>query len=248
VLRKGFSAGLFLSVLAAAAGAAAGAKPQQVVEGKRGPKAVFEETFKDLGTRSFTQEVEHAFLVRNEGDAVLRIKNVSPSCDCTVVDFTEKIKPGETGTVTLKLKGEEGPYASYARVLTNEPKDQNVHRLELRVLLMGPIEFDPEPLVYFEGPSPPKWQIVRIRNLDPLDTLFVERVTVSPDLQGYVDAHVEPVENGREYAIMLTLLKLPPPGERVSANVKVPARCSTRWRNYEIQVRVIAPRDSPPQR
>jgi hypothetical protein len=246
MLHKGFSAGLFLAVLAAAAGAAAGAEPQQV-EGKRGPEAVFEETFKDFGAQSLTQEVEHAFLVRNEGDAVLRIKSVTPSCDCTVVDFTKKIKPGETGAVTLKLKGAEGPYQSYAQVHTNEPEGWNIHRLEVRVLLMGPIEFDPEPQVYFEGPSPPKWQVVRIRNLDPLDnTLFVEWVSVSPDLQGYVDVHAEPVENEREYAIVFTLLKLPPPGERVSANVQVPVRRSKGWRNYDIQVRIITPRDSPP--
>jgi hypothetical protein len=90
---------------------------------------------------------------------------------------------------------------------------------------------------------------VRIRNLDPLDnTLFVEWVSVSPDLQGYVDVHTEPVENEREYAIVFTLLKLPPPGERVSANVQVPVRRSTGWRNYDIQVRIITPRESPPQR
>jgi hypothetical protein len=246
MLRKGFSTGLFLVVLAAAAGAKTGDEPRRA-EGERVPKAVFEETFKDLGPRSLTQEVEHAFLVRNEGDAVLQIKGVSPSCDCTVVDFTKKIKPGETGAITLKLKGEEGPHQTYARVHTNEPEGQNNYRLEMRVLLMGPIEFDPEPQVTFEGPSPPKWQVVRIRNLDPLDTLFVERVTVSPGLQGYVDAHAEPVENEREYAIVFTLLKLPPPGERVKASVKVPARYSSRWRDYEIQVRIIAPHDSLPQ-
>ncbi|UCF80157.1 MAG: DUF1573 domain-containing protein [Acidobacteriota bacterium] len=246
MLRRGLSTGLFLAVLAAAAGVAAGAKPQQV-EGKRGPKAVFEETFKDLGAQHLTQEVEHAFPVRNEGDAVLRIEGVFPSCDCTVVDFTEKIKPGETGTVTLRLKGEEGPYQSYARVQTNEPEGQNEHRLELRVLLMGPIEFDPEPFVYFEGPSPPKWQVVHIRSLDPHETLFVDRVVVTPGLRSYVDAHTEPVKNEREYAVVLTLLKLPPPGERVQANVQVPVRRSKGWRNYDIQVRIIASHDSPPQ-
>ncbi len=247
MLRKGFSTGLFLAALAAAAGAETGDKPRGAKD-ERVPKAVFEETFKDFGAQSLTREVEHTFLVRNEGDAVLRIKSVTPSCDCTVVDFTKKIKPGETGTVTLKLKGAEGPYGSYARVHTNEPEDQNNHRLEVRVLLMGPIEFDPEPQVTFEGPSPPKWQIVRIRNLDPLETLFVERVTVPPDLRGYVDAHAEPVENEREYAIVFTLLKLPPPGERVSATIKLPVRRSRGWRDYDIQVRIITPRDSPPQR
>jgi hypothetical protein len=246
VLRRDFSTGLFLVVLAAAAGAEAGDKPRGAKD-ERAPKAVFEETFKDLGAQNLTQEVEHVFLVHNEGDAVLQITGVSPSCDCTVVDFTKKIKPGETGAVTLKLKGEEGPHRIHAQVHTNEPEGQNNHRLEMHVLLMGPIEFDPEPQVTFEGPSPPKWQIVRIRNLDPLETLFVERVTVPPGLQSYVDAHAEPVENKREYAIVFTLLKLPPPGERVSANVQVPVRRSKGWRNYDIQVRLITPRDSPPQ-
>ena len=248
MLRKGLSVGLFLAVLAAVAGAAAGDEPRRG-EGKRVPRAVFEETFKDFGAQSLTDEVEHAFHVRNEGDAVLRIDRVSPSCDCTVAEFAKKIKPGETGTITLKLHGKEGPLESVANVHTNEPEGQNIHALRVRVIFMGPIEFDPEPRVTFEGPSPPKWQVVHIRNLDPLDMLSIEQVFVSSQLKDYVEVYTEPVENKREYAIVFTLLKFPPPGERVNANVQLQVRRYRDWRKYDIQVRLFSPSpDSPPKR
>jgi hypothetical protein len=49
-----------------------------LAEGGRGPKMVLKEKTFDFGSIDQWEIVEHAFLVSNQGDKLLRIESVSP--------------------------------------------------------------------------------------------------------------------------------------------------------------------------
>jgi hypothetical protein len=69
--------------------------------------------------------VSHDFIVWNSGNAVLRIDQVGPTCECLKADFDESIPPGGEGkiTLTVHLPDEEGPLERTVTVLTNDPEN-----------------------------------------------------------------------------------------------------------------------------
>jgi hypothetical protein len=69
----------------------------------------------------------YTFQIKNEGKAVLEIKNVAPSCGCTTSNFDKTIAPGKTGGITLaveKTDGYKGDITKTATVTTNDPDHQ----------------------------------------------------------------------------------------------------------------------------
>jgi hypothetical protein len=70
----------------------------------------------------------YSFEIKNEGDADLEIKSVSPSCGCTSSKFDKVIAPGNVGSITLevaKTDGYKGEIAKTAGVTTNDPNHQS---------------------------------------------------------------------------------------------------------------------------
>lgn len=90
-----------------------------------GPKLVCDQPVYDFGSVDNSQDVEHSFVLKNEGDLTLEIKNVRTSCGCTVADISEKmVKPGTETTVKTKLslKGRNGAQHKNITVESNDPK------------------------------------------------------------------------------------------------------------------------------
>jgi hypothetical protein len=87
------------------------------------PKAVAVEPIKDAGTVAKGEKIVHDFVIKNEGDAVLEITNVHPSCGCTVAEFDKTIAPGQTGKVhaVVDTATFNGAIAKGVTVLTNDP-------------------------------------------------------------------------------------------------------------------------------
>lgn len=80
-----------------------------------------------FGTVKAGTPLNFTFEVRNEGEAVLEIKSVSPSCGCTTSNFDKSIAPGKTGGITLaveKTDGYKGEITKTATVTTNDPDHQ----------------------------------------------------------------------------------------------------------------------------
>ena len=90
---------------------------------KPAPAAVALEIVKDFGVVNKGQRVTHEFQIRNDGDAVLQITEVRPSCGCTVADFDRTVAPGATGKVkaTVDTRNFKGGIAKSVRVFTNDP-------------------------------------------------------------------------------------------------------------------------------
>ena len=102
-----------------------------------GPKAVVPEPVKDFEIIPKGETLTHSFEIRNEGDAVLEISDVSPACGCTVAEFDRKIAPGKSGSIraTVDTGNFDGPISKSIAVFTNDaenPKMQLVIRGDVR--------------------------------------------------------------------------------------------------------------------
>lgn len=72
--------------------------------------------------------LRHAFVVKNDGDAVLEIQQVNPSCGCTTSSFDKTIAPGKSGSINLAIENTQtyqGEITKTATVVTNDPKSTN---------------------------------------------------------------------------------------------------------------------------
>src|SRR4030042_1909419 len=58
--------------------------------------------------------LSHTFVIKNTGDAPLRVEDVDPDCACTVPNYDRVIPPGGQGEVTLTIK----PYSLMRAFLT----------------------------------------------------------------------------------------------------------------------------------
>ena len=111
------------------------------------PSAVAEETTFNFGSMPIGGELEHAFVIRNDGDADLHLLAGEPTCKCTAFELsTTTVKPNEEGSLLVrwvgKLKDDEFQHGG--PVYTNDPKNR-----EMRFSVKGVVdkEFD----LYPEG-------------------------------------------------------------------------------------------------
>jgi hypothetical protein len=85
-------------------------------------KIEFSETEFDFGMINQGEKVSHRFVFKNSGNGDLYIKDVDPSCGCTVASFPNKaVKPGETSYIetTFDSDGYRGMNVKEVEVRTN---------------------------------------------------------------------------------------------------------------------------------
>ncbi len=88
------------------------------------PRLVVEEPVHDFGEVWIKPTLNHTFVVKNTGAAVLRILNVKPSCGCTKNgEYDREIPPGGTGRIPLKLRTSNlTKFTKRVTVTTNDPR------------------------------------------------------------------------------------------------------------------------------
>jgi len=99
-----------------------------------GPKAVVDHATYELGIIELAAELEHTFVIRNEGQTPLRLTPGPSECACTVAELPrEPVPPGGEAKVKLSIseaaKNDDlkaGPCARDIHVFTNDP-----HRRDL---------------------------------------------------------------------------------------------------------------------
>jgi len=86
------------------------------------PKVSVPETVRQMGIFHQDETIKYDFVIRNEGDAPLKIADVKASCSCTVAEFDKEIAPGKLGRIHTKINvsGFEGPISKNITVLTND--------------------------------------------------------------------------------------------------------------------------------
>jgi hypothetical protein len=107
-------------------GAAGGQGPTPT---RPGPRISVPETTWDFGTVSQFSVLEHAFLIRNAGDAVLTIKQVIPSCQCqAAMPKKNQLAPGEETSIETQIntQGLRGVVTKTVTVVSDDPTTPSV--------------------------------------------------------------------------------------------------------------------------
>lgn len=96
--------------------------------GGNAPAAYVVEPIVDFGVVMKGKPIQHAFVIRNEGAATLRITEVKPACGCTVADYDAVIEPGAAGEVRARLDTTKfkGPLAKSIQVFTNDAETPRI--------------------------------------------------------------------------------------------------------------------------
>lgn len=102
------------------------------------PKAVVPETNYEFGVMLMGESQEHEFVIRNEGEAPLKLGTPRTTCQCTVSEAAKKpIPPGGEGTIKLTWTpaAETEMFDKGAMIRTNDPKMP-----EIRLAVVGKVE------------------------------------------------------------------------------------------------------------
>ena len=102
------------------------AQDQPAAPTVRSAGLVFDETAHDFGTIFDDEPQAHSFTFRNEGDGVLIIRDVRPSCKCTVGELTKRsYAPGENGSIEVGFNptNKSGPQRQTVRISSNDPEN-----------------------------------------------------------------------------------------------------------------------------
>lgn len=123
-----------------------------VVQAADGPKMVVSEKLKNMGKVPQGEILEVDFEIVNEGDEMLEIKAVRPTCGCTVADFDREISPGKTGFIKAKLDTRDfsGPISKSILVMTNDPVNPTV-TMVIKTEVHPYVEILPRALVRFNA-------------------------------------------------------------------------------------------------
>lgn len=117
-----------------------------------GPRVEVAETTFDFGEVFEDKELTHTFIIKNTGDATLRIKDIDSDCACTTTEHDRNIPPGGQGKLTLTI----APY-SVMRQFVKETKvtfnDPNRSLVVFRMKGYGKpfIEIQPTHIIRFQG-------------------------------------------------------------------------------------------------
>lgn len=133
---------LMMTLLALVSGAEAEPRPVLEVDKK----------ILDFGDLPINHVEEGIFTVRNTGNATLEIREIRPTCGCTVAEFDRTIPPGGTGRIkgVLDTTGYLGPVSWALMVFSNDPETPQVN-LMIRANIRMFIDVLPRPLLRFNA-------------------------------------------------------------------------------------------------
>jgi len=174
------------------------------VPNKKGPLLVCDEPTFNFGLRANTTNVDHTFVIRNDGDEVLVIDKVKASCGCTVANITNRnIAPGDSSEITVKLslRGRKGTQNKQITVHSNDPKRK---RMALRLTGRALSEIDTSPSFLNFGNVSEKESAERMITVKGnIEEPF--KITEVKALSKLVEAELITVIEGKEYKVKVTL-------------------------------------------
>ena len=130
------------------AGAALALLAASVVPAAADPRLTVADPVVSFGTVERGSRIDHTFVLRNVGDATLRIDNVKSSCGCTVAVVSDRdVPPGREGRVTVSLDTARmvGTKRKTITVSSNEPAAPSIG-LTLTGQVLADVVVTPNPL------------------------------------------------------------------------------------------------------
>lgn len=159
-----------LLLLALAAPAAA----EDAVAPGSGPRLWVAEKTLDFGEIGHGTVITVPVPVENRGDAPLEIRQVKPSCGCTVARFPARIAPGAKGTIELVFDSSKRPAGHQSfriAIYNNDPTQQDLGRECTLLALRGEVRtlFRLAPVGAFFGEfiqgTAPEEKVIDVRGL-----------------------------------------------------------------------------------
>jgi hypothetical protein len=178
------------------------------------PRAVTPSTAFSFGDIYRGEIISQIFLVRNEGDAELKLTDFTAACGCEVISWDKSIPAGKEGKATLEVQtaSQSGEIIKTATLHTNDPERPTiVFTLTANVLngaplrqgrYIGPLFLSPESraaLYAFPGKTATTEFLITADNA-PVKVLRVEGGTK------HFASRVEALEPGRNYKVVVESL------------------------------------------
>ncbi|MBN9399483.1 MAG: DUF1573 domain-containing protein ['Candidatus Kapabacteria' thiocyanatum] len=122
------------------------------------PKLKMEETY-DWGrvtpveTKGEAHKLKARIILKNEGDKLLRITSVRPSCGCTSAPLEkDSLEPGEETAlnITLNTPSNNGPITKYVTIQTNEIQ-HSTKTLTLKADIQRPLQLSSSFIPFNQG-------------------------------------------------------------------------------------------------
>ena len=131
----------------------------------KGPGILFQNTFYDAGSikGSTASSIRYEYHFENNGNEMLKIEKVKPSCSCSVVNFAKKeYAPGEKGFIDVTLKmGTLGRTISDVLIFSNS--ETSPDKLTIAASFDPITSARPEPFTL-------QWDEIAINDLYPKET------------------------------------------------------------------------------
>jgi len=189
------------------------------------PKAVFSETRYSFGQVNQGTAIEHAFALKNEGTAALRILGIRTTASLMLARMPAQIAPGAEVKLRVQLDTSKlsGPFEGQIWISLNDPVLQEATLL-FEGRIVPPIELSPRSAFFVAGQRGERRQAdLEIINHDP-DSLRI--VSVEHPLDRFT-TKLETIEEGRRYRLSL-ILNPDGPGGKKTETILVKTSSRTR--------------------
>ena len=195
------------------------------------PRAVAPEPLWDAGIVAKGSKVTHEFTIHNQGTEVLQLREVRPSCGCTVVSYDAAIAPGGEGKVRAELDTGSlaGAVAKEVTVFTSDPGNPMI-QLTMRATVRSALEAQPGYFRFLHvvgAPAETGTQVVWSADYPELQVLSVASPSpaITVAFRPATAAEREPGVDGKErrgnqWLVTATLAAEPPPGP-LSGEVRI---------------------------
>ncbi|MEI6562885.1 MAG: DUF1573 domain-containing protein [bacterium] len=159
----------------------------------------------DFGTRINTEDLKHAFILDNRGQAPLVVSQVRSGCGCTQATMDRStIPPGESATLStrLTLRGVVGAKRTSIYLHTSDPLN-SIYQLQLTGTALAELDLVPTALHFVVPMDPTNLTVslvIRNNTVTPLHPLTLE--TNAPFCRIQLETNVP----GRQYTLSASLL------------------------------------------
>ena len=108
------------------------------------PQIQFDTTTFDCGTviEGKTDKLDATFVVKNTGDAPLRLEKVRPGCGCTVVKYDSLIEPGKSAKIEsqVRIRGYHPGSLAKSITVTSNASNEPITRLTIKATIRGLVD------------------------------------------------------------------------------------------------------------
>lgn len=190
-----------------------------IVRGQQAPRAVTPSTSFNFGDIYRGEIISQIFVVKNDGDAELKLTELTAGCGCEVASWDKSVSPGKEGRAILEVQtaSQSGEISKTATLHTNDPERPTIiFTLSANVLAgaplrqgryIGPVFISPESRVtlYTSPGKKASTEISITADNAPVKLLRVEGGTKR------FAARIETIESGRSYKVVVETLPIETP-------------------------------------